>query len=319
MGTIGPDRLSPPAAAYERLTLPVLYVGTHQVNWLWSGDVGFPLFVSHRRLKLRKTLRPAVTGWALDSGGFTELSKFGRWTITPRAYCEAAARYDREIGRLEWCAIQDWMCEPGIVRGGRAGQVTAPGTGLTRRDHQRLTVKSYLDLTGLWPQYSDSEPPWMPVLQGWEPDDYIECADMYRAAGVNLADSPVVGIGSVCRRSSTREIADVVSVISALDLSSHWFGVKLSGVELGPVAQGTVRHGDGTRLPHGAASLDSMAWSFDARRRGPLDGCAHGSCANCPRYARMWRGRVMQRLRAAHDAHGGYEIETRSRDHGLAA
>lgn len=62
-------RLSPAAAAYERLELPVFYAGTHQVNWLWDGSVDFPLFVSHRRLRLRRTLRPAVTGWALDSGG----------------------------------------------------------------------------------------------------------------------------------------------------------------------------------------------------------------------------------------------------------
>lgn len=314
-----PGRLSPAAVAYELLTLPKLYVGSHQVNWLWDGAVDFPLFVSHRRLKLRGTLRPAVTGWALDSGGFTELSQFGRWTVSPREYCEAVARYDREIGRLEWCSIQDEMCEPGIIHGGRVGQVTAPGTGLTVREHQRRTVASFLELTGMWPQYSDSEPPFVPVLQGWAPGDYIACADMYSAAGVQLAEAPVVGIGSVCRRSSTAQIRDVVSVISDMDLSSHWFGVKLSGVTLGPIAQGTIERADGTLLPHGAASLDSMAWSFDARRSGPLDGCAHRNCANCPRYAQMWRGRVMKRLRAAHDAHGGYEIEAGNGDRALAA
>ena len=45
------------------------YLGTHQSDWLQ--DVEVPLFISRRRLAYRKKLKPAVTNWALDSGGFT--------------------------------------------------------------------------------------------------------------------------------------------------------------------------------------------------------------------------------------------------------
>ena len=47
--------------------------------------------------------------WALDSGGFTELTQAGRWTISAREYVAATARYDQEIGKLGRAACQDWM------------------------------------------------------------------------------------------------------------------------------------------------------------------------------------------------------------------
>ena len=56
------------------------FLGTHQVNWLATSPV--PLFVSHRRLSLRSALPRARAQWALDSGGFSELSLFGKWRTT---------------------------------------------------------------------------------------------------------------------------------------------------------------------------------------------------------------------------------------------
>ena len=54
----------------------MFYTGAHQPHWLWRA--GFPLFVSHRQLARKRTLRPALARWALDSGGFTELSYLWR-------------------------------------------------------------------------------------------------------------------------------------------------------------------------------------------------------------------------------------------------
>ena len=50
------------------------YLGTHHPNWI--GDerfVGVPMFVSRRGLSKYRVLPIAVTDFALDSGGFTEL------------------------------------------------------------------------------------------------------------------------------------------------------------------------------------------------------------------------------------------------------
>jgi hypothetical protein len=83
-------------------TGPLFFLGTHQAAWLWDERAACHLFVSHRRLKRYKRLHPATHPWTLDSGGFTELSKSGRWMTSPREYAEAVARYQREIGRLLW-------------------------------------------------------------------------------------------------------------------------------------------------------------------------------------------------------------------------
>ena len=63
---------------------PVFYLGTHMDGWL--AHVGVPLFVSHRRLARRKTLPKARSGWALGSGGYSELSLYGGWRTTPEEY-----------------------------------------------------------------------------------------------------------------------------------------------------------------------------------------------------------------------------------------
>jgi hypothetical protein len=288
------------------LTLPQFYLGTHRPRWLWDEVTPVPLMVSDRTLREVRHLRPAtVAEWALDSGGFTELTKFGRWTVTPREYVERVARYDREIGRLAWAAPMDHMCEPGIRLGGRVGMVTAPGTGLTVRQHQDLTIANYHELCGLWPEYSDEECPFIPSVQADKPGEYEDCYHLYQAAGVDLGAVPLVGIGSVCRRQSTAEIRDIVSVVGAMPLVSHWFGMKLAGIRLAGVRCGEVLE-DGDWVENGPASLDSLAWSYDARRSARLPGCEHGgrSCAGCPVWALRWRDKAITALREARSGAG---------------
>lgn len=195
------------------------------------------------------------------------------------------------------------MCEPAVIHGGMAGKVRAVGTGLSVREHQRLTVGNFIEATELWPQYSDAECPFMPTLQGYTPRDYERCHVLYEQAGVRLAEYPLVPVGSVCRRSSTREIREIVRTVGLMDVSTHWFGLKLAGVRLAGITEGVITCEDGDRYPHGPASLDSAAWSIDARWGQPLgDGlCTHsGKCQNCHRYAAAYRERVLTALRAAY-------------------
>ena len=74
-----------------------------------------PLFLSRRRLAGRKTLPRARGPWALDSGGYTELSTFGRWTVTVDQYIREVREYASQIGNLRFAVSMDWMCEPWIV------------------------------------------------------------------------------------------------------------------------------------------------------------------------------------------------------------
>lgn len=250
-----------PASLFQAQQTPRFYLGTHMPNWLDQTDR--PLFVSRRRLTERRTLPDAQGPWALDSGGFTELSLYGHWQTTEAEYVADVLRFEREIGRLEWVAPQDWMCEPFVLA----------KTGCDVRMHQKLTVENFLRLRE---ELGDLV---IPVLQGWTRDDYHHCWGLYEHHGVNLEDELLVGLGTVCRRQDTAEAGLIVRSLTPLRL--HGFGVKLTGLE---------SFGDAL------ASADSMAWSFRARRDSPLPGCTHKSCANCLRYALRWRSNLLERL-----------------------
>lgn len=139
---------SPGGTAPTAAAGPTFYLGAHQPHWLRLA--GFPLFVSHRQLA-RRSLRPAAGRWALDSGGFTELSMHGQWVTPAAAYAEAVAGYAERVGGLDFAAPQDWMCEPQMIS----------RTGLSVREHQDRTVANYLELRALAPDL-----PFIPVVQG---------------------------------------------------------------------------------------------------------------------------------------------------------
>lgn len=257
------------------------YLGTHQTGWL--GHVNVPLMVSDRRLRERARLPRAAAPWVLDSGGFTELQMHGRWTVSPHEYVARVRRYRDEIGMLAWAAPQDMMCEPIIIHGGRAGPVLFAGTHLTVEEHQARTVANFAQLREMAPDL-----PFIPVLQGFALAEYEHCVTLYDRAGIDLAAEPTVGLGSVCRREATTEIAEIVTALRARGIGGlHGFGVKSSGLGL---------------YGHLLASADSLAWSYDARRyQRPSPWCTgHRSaknCANCLPYALAWRERtIMPRL-----------------------
>jgi hypothetical protein len=238
------------------------YLGAHMPSWLPRVDV--PLFVSHRRLTDRRTLPRAVGRWALDSGAFSEVALHGEFTTTPADYVTAVRRYRDEIGGLDWAAPQDHMCEPWVLAKSRIAS-TVPAA-------QEWTVNNYLTLRTL-----ADDLPIIPVIQGQTLADYRRHVDQYQTAGVDLAAERRVGIGSVCRRQATSEIAELVAALDADGLNLHGFGVKADGLR---------RYGWCLR------SADSMAWSFDGRQIRPCPHGTAGSCANCLPHALAWRSRV---------------------------
>lgn len=273
------------------------YLGTPEPHWLWDPDPRFNdvvFFVSRTRLARRATPFPsALHDFCLDSGGFTELQRHGRWTITAEEYVAEVRRYRDQLGpeRMLWAAPQDLMCEEVVIRGGFFNGQQFHGTrelrGLNPGDpeqdlttavrlHQRLTVDNAVELRRLAPDI-----PFILVLQGNNFEDYKHCARLYAEAGFDLAAEPIVGLGSVCRRQDTEEIAEIVDYFYGQGLRLHGFGVKTDGLGI---------YGDQL------ASADSQAWSFGYRKKQQrLAQCTHRAktCANCKEGALTWRARVL--------------------------
>ena len=251
--------------------MSVFYLGAHQPHWLWQA--GFPLFVSHRALTRRRGFRPASCRWALDSGGFTELSMHGRWITPPEDYAAAVTRYAEQIGGLDFAAPQDWMCEP----------VMLARTGLPVAEHQHRTVANYLALRQLAPACRSSR--WCRA-GGW-PTTWPAWTCTPRP-GSTWPRCPGSGSGQCAAASPPPRSPSSSPPWPARGLRLHGFGIKTSGLG---------------QYGHLLASADSMAWSYAARRAPALPGChGHRNCANCLTYATTWRhphpGRRRPRLAA---------------------
>jgi hypothetical protein len=242
-----------------------LYVGAPEPAWL--SRAGFPLFVSRHRLIRQNKVKPARCRWAMDSGGFSEISKHGRWTIEIRQFVDEVRRWQETIGMLDWVACQDWMCEPHMLE----------LTGLTVPEHQRRTCLSYLGLRDVAPSVV-----WAPVIQGWHPDDYWRHVEMYAGYGVDLRELSIVGIGSVCRRQGTGIMEPTIAEFARYGIKLHGFGFKKLGLE---------------RVWQHFASSDSMAWSDHVRKNKKKCGiCTHSDCRNCICGAQEWREELLNQL-----------------------
>lgn len=192
-------------------------------------------FISVNRLDRRKS-DYEVNNWIMDSGAFTEISNHGNFRYPVEVYAEKINRWAK-CGKLELAVCQDYMCEPFILN----------ITGLTIKDHQRLTIERYDQLIQL------TDVTIMPVLQGYEPSEYVNHLYKY---GERIKSGVRVGVGSVCKRNIN--IQSIVNILEAIknerpDLRLHGFGLKTTSLKSAYV----------TELLY---SADSMAWSYAARR-----------------------------------------------------
>lgn len=214
------------------------YLGIHQPSDAKHLD---RVFVSVHRLTGPKGRKSRFTDqpWIMDSGAFTTIATHGGYPDEPAAYAEHIRRW--AAPNLVAAVAQDFMCEAFMLA----------KTGLSLADHQRLTIERYDQLAA-----EDTGGAYvMPVLQGYDPDDYARHALAY---GDRLASGAYVGVGSVCKRNSRP--AAIVAVLEAIqharpDLRLHGFGLKTTSLDVKEIRD---------RLE----SADSMAWSFAARRQG---------------------------------------------------
>lgn len=224
--------------------------------------------------------------WAGDSGAYAALMlNQGRttnpWWHDPDEYGGMWVRLMQDVGwPPDFVPVQDYPCEAGVLA----------HTGATIEQHQDWTTESYLYLAEQFPMV-----PWLAVLQGWKPADYVRHFRKYQVAGVDLTGRKV-GVGSVCRRGSQRGIAAVVNTLAPLGMRMHAFGLSINGLR---------------SVAHLLDSSDSQAWSTTARTEHiRLPGCTHMSrpdpetgarqptdCRNCFRYAMRYREEVMAAIR----------------------
>lgn len=242
------------------------FLGTHQTQWLYDPELtDVPLFVSNRRLA-RKPRKRVLHEYCIDSGGFSELSLFGKWVTSKEDYVTLLKTY-MYLGHIYWAAPQDWMCEPIMIA----------KTGKTILEHQKLTIDSVVELRQKVGKLI------IPVLQGWHLEEYLRHVEMYKDAGFNLQREFTIGVGSVCRRQGTNESMAIFEALVKLGLNNlHGFGLKLDALR---------------KYGNLLLSSDSMAWSYDARCNDKLDDCTHlGNCANCKWYAIQWRLKILKAI-----------------------
>lgn len=211
--------------------------------------------VSANRLKGRKSGFP-VRRWILDSGAFTKIKTHGGYPEPVEEYARLIRRFAKN-GRLLAAVAQDYMCET----------IMLERTGLTVAEHQRLTIERYdalfsCDVGGVYI---------MPVLQGYQPEEYVSHLRQY---GKRLGWRAWVGVGSICKRNSNPD--SILAVLSAIkkerpDLRLHAFGIKVTALLWQSIRDLLF-------------SADSMAWSFAARYAGRN--------ANDPREAVRYHQRV---------------------------
>ena len=240
------------------------WLGTHLPSWLSRYDV--PMMLSHRQLDKRVSRYPRALGpWVLDSGAYSELALYGEWRTTTAQYIAAVRRYEDEIDGLVWAAPQDWTCDPDSLA----------ATKLTVQQHQLRTARNFVRLQG--------DGPFMPVLQGWTRDDFMRHVEMYDREGIDLAAEPIVGLGSIASRADQPLVLHIADELRDAGIALHGFGLKRRAIT---AAAGQV-----------FTSIDSLAWSYAARRQPALDGCVgHKACQNCPRYAMRWRAETLAQL-----------------------
>ncbi|WP_375514351.1 hypothetical protein [uncultured Nostoc sp.] len=159
----------------------------------------------------------------IDSGAFSRISRqYGYKNHLPtKTYAQIIWRF-KNCCNLVAVVIQDYMCEEYILK----------ITGLDIPTHQKLTLHRYdrliQELDKLAQATGESPPYVMPVLQGYQPKDYLRHLDNY---GSRLKTHDWVGIGSVCKRNSNPGSIWSIQNLLTKDFRWHGFGVKKTALQ----------------------------------------------------------------------------------------
>ncbi|MEJ8837747.1 deazapurine DNA modification protein DpdA family protein [Ramlibacter sp. AN1133] len=217
------------AAAAARI--PVLF----SANAFAITDKETKEFSGFRLSALKKM--PAHLDAALDSAGFVAMARYGDYRWTAEEYMQLVSSRD-----WTWWAAQDYCVEPPVA-----------SASVTKEMRLHATVQGYHRGVRLAQKWGVKNP--MPVIQGWTPEDYVKCVEMFALRDDEWPD--LVGIGSVCRRNlfGPNGLATVIEALDAIlpaRVRYHLFGVKGGAVQ---------RLGAHPRF----ASIDSQAYDYGVR------------------------------------------------------
>lgn len=235
-----PDLRHDYVAAARAMGAPVLLSANSQSlarKWtqaMHDEDLPHPGFKSLLPLE-----RMAGHRFALDSAGFHAMKAWGDYPWTIRQYVELAGRYDWEF----WSSMD--LCNEREIAGDRRDVLA-----------RIMRTAYYYDQCREYAAQLNIKPP-MPVLQGFHWWDYVICA-----GALELDETtPIVGIGSVCRRHLWGPDG-LIAILDQLDrelpkgIRFHLFGV-ISGAIAYLAAHPRV------------ASIDSQAWGKTLRMDHP--------------------------------------------------
>ena len=188
----------------------------------------------HLRTTFRKTHFPRHDTLFLDSGGFSFFYKRGDYPFTPE---ELAALSVRE--GADFCAVMDYPCEPDTSR--------PPGLS-TNRERIDRTIENTRRCLRI-PNVN-----WVPVIQGYTPDEYAYCVERLRNEDLIR---PFVAVGSLCVRKRTEDAWSILSLIRDLlpGTKLHGFGIDMKFLR-------------DRRIKSALWSADTQAWGFNNRRWG---------------------------------------------------
>ena len=181
-----------------------------------------------RSKRFQPLIRQGYTGKVfIDSGGYQFITKFKDYHYTPKQYIDYCLGQNPDV-----YASMDYPCEPEVQR----------KNNVTVKEQINKTIKNNITLLELNPIKKP-----MPVIQGWEKEDYVYCIDELGKYGLI---SDYMAIGSLCvRKNSVYPILkEVVNNLPSW-VKLHGFGMKITNLK------------NRYMFEH-FYSCDSMAWLF---------------------------------------------------------
>ena len=145
----------------------------------------------------------------VDSGGFQVTA---RWDLEYPYSVETLFEYAERVG-ADYLAAPDYACEPELHDSTVSNRIG-------------MTVEGHAQAMAL---YEDRE--WsfqlVPVLQGYEVEDYEHCIDWFESEGM-IRD--YMAVGTVCKRDRVKSIHNVLQAIKRKlpDVDLHMFGMTLN-------------------------------------------------------------------------------------------